>query len=98
MSSYSIRKGAVIDLENIWLYSYDEWGRSQADSYLEALLSRFDWLSNNPLIGKNRSDVKQGYYCFPEGMHLVFYTLSECGIDIIGIPHQTMDVENYFNE
>ena len=90
--SYSLRALAQEDLEEIWLYTYEEWGDDQADKYLDLLFSRFTWLAENPLLGKKRDDIKAGYYCFPEGMHLVFYTLTKKGIDIIGIPHQSMDV------
>lgn len=95
--SYSLRKQAEIDLESIWLYSYQEWGVEQADQYLRSLISRFSWLSENPQLGKHRPDIKSGYYCFPEGMHLVFYKILDDGIDIIGVPHQSMDVEGYFD-
>ena len=68
----------------------------QADKYLDSLFSRFNWLAENPYTGKDREDIKNGYYCFPEGMHLVFYTMEEYGIDIIGIPHQNMVVIGHF--
>ena len=93
--SYSLRALAQEDLEEIWLYTYEEWGDDQADKYLDLLFSRFTWLAENPLLGKKRDDIKAGYYCFPEGMHRVFYTLTKNGIDIIGIPHQSMDVINH---
>ena len=56
------------------------------------------WLSENPLIGKPRTDIKPGYYSFPEGRHVIFYTLTSYGIDVIGIPHQRMDVAGYLDE
>ena len=90
--TYSIRALARADLEEIWIFTFEEWGLEQADKYVNSLFSRFEWLSRNPYIGKDREDIKNGYYCFPEGMHLVFYTMTEYGIDIIGIPHQNMDV------
>jgi len=89
---YSIRQLAEDDLERIWLYSNEEWGIEQADKYIRLLVSRFTWISENPLLGKKRNDVKPGYYCFPEGMHLIFYIIGKTGIDIIGIPHQNMDI------
>jgi len=46
-------------------------------------------------MGKPRDDVKEGYYCFPEGMHLIFYTLKNKQVDIIGIPYQQMDIVEY---
>ena len=91
-ASYSIRKLAEDDLERIWLYTNEEWDIEQADKYIRLLVSRFTWISENPLLGKKRDDVKPGYYCFPEGMHLIFYMITKTGIDIIGIPHQSMDV------
>jgi hypothetical protein len=30
-------------------------------------------------------------------MHLVFYKMTDTGIDIIGIPHQNMDTEHHFD-
>ena len=94
--SYSIRALARADLEEIWLFTFEEWGPEQANKYLESLFSICVWLSENPYSGKNREDLKKGYYCFPEVMHLVFYTMTEYGIDIIGIPHQNMDVISHF--
>ena len=95
-STYSIRALARTDLEEIWLFTFEEWGLEQTDKYLNSLFSRFEWLSRNPYTGKDREDIKNGYYCFPEGMHLVFYTMTEYGIDIIDIPHQNMDVGGHF--
>ena len=96
-ADYSLRHQAQNDLESIWLYSYQEWGVDQADKYVRSLLSRFTWLSENPNLGKHRADIKSGYYCFPEGMHLAFYKITRDGIDIIGIPHESMDIITHFD-
>ena len=87
MAVYTLRKLAENDLEEIWSYTYEEWGLAQADSYLQSLISRFDWLADSPYSGRKRDDIKTGYYCFPEGMHLIFYTIHNDQIDIIGVPH-----------
>ena len=92
---YRIRALAQSDLESIWLYTLEQWGADQASTYLEAIIQRFDWLVDNPLLGKQRDDIKKGYYCFPEGMHLIFYTIKDSQIEIIGIPHQSMDIIDY---
>lgn len=100
ITKYRIRAFAKADLEAIWLYTCEQWGVAQADTYIQALIQRFDWLAKNPTLGKSRDDIKQGYFCFPEGMYLVFYILNEQGIknkqvEIIGIPHQQMDIIEY---
>ena len=93
--TYNLRSLAQDDLESIWLYTYQQWGVTQADTYLAALIKRFDCLAENPTMGKPRDDVKPGYYRFPEGLHLIFYTLKDTHIEIIGIPHQRMDIDEY---
>ncbi|MFV1998678.1 MAG: type II toxin-antitoxin system RelE/ParE family toxin [Acidiferrobacterales bacterium] len=93
----SLRQQAQDDLESIWVYSNQEWGAEQADKYIRSLLSRFTWLSENPQLGKQRAEIKPGYYCFPEGMHLIFYKIARDGIEIIGIPHQSMDFITHFD-
>ena len=90
--SYRIRQLAENDLEQIWLYSFHEWGLEQADRYIRLMIGRFSWLAENPQLGRRRDDIKPGYYGFPEGRHVIFYTITENGIDIIGIPHQRMDI------
>lgn len=95
INSYRIRSLAQADLESIWLYTLEQWRVDLANTYLEAIIKRFDWLVENPLLGKNRHDIKEGYYCFPEGMHIIFYVLKDIQIEIIGIPHQSMDIVEY---
>jgi len=41
--------------------------------------------------------IKDGYYSYPQGSHVIFYLVREGGIDIIGIPHQRKDVMTYFS-
>lgn len=80
------------------MYTVDVWGEHQADEYIKALFSRFGWLANQPKIGRHRKDIAKGYYCFEQGQHLVFYQILGNDIAIIGIPHQSMDIENFFEE
>ncbi len=84
----------------IWLYICEQWVVKQSDIYLNALIQRFEWLADNPASGKPRDDIKQGYFCIPESMCLVFYVLNEQGlknsqVEIISILHQQMDITEY---
>ncbi len=97
MPDFRITPRARDDLINIARYTLRIWGRQQRDVYLRNLDERFQWLAENPRLGKSRPDVQEGYYSFPQGSHLVFYIVRDNGIDIIGIPHQNMDILNYFN-
>ena len=96
MASYRLRSLARNDLEIISDYTLEQWGLQQAERYFEALFNCFDDLAGNPEMGKQRDDVIPGLRSFPQGRHIVFYEIDHTGIEIIGIVHQSADVEAYF--
>lgn len=75
---------------------YSSGGKNQRNIYLKQLEARFEWLLVNPLLGKHRTDIQEGFYSFPQGEHVVFYLIRSEGIDIIGVPHKEMDILGYF--
>ncbi|WP_102796937.1 type II toxin-antitoxin system RelE/ParE family toxin [Bowmanella denitrificans] len=96
-NSFQITPRAKGDLYDAWLYTLETWGEHQADTYIQALFSRFAWLAEQPSAGRHRTDIAKGYYCFAQGQHLVFYQILQTDIAIIGVPHQSMDIEHYFD-
>jgi toxin ParE1/3/4 len=93
---YILRELAEQDLQDIWLYTFNEWDIERADTYLTSLMNRFEWLCGQPGSGRKRDDVKEGYFSFPEGEHVIFYTMTDGIVDIIGIPHHSMDIVSHF--
>ena len=85
-------------LKNIGRYTGQTWGKPQRNLYLRSLETRFKWLAANPLLGRHRTEICEGYYSFPEVKHVVFYLIGSETIDIIGIPHKDMDTISYFSE
>jgi len=95
MPGFRVTPRAQDDLKNIGRYTERQWGKTQRNAYLKALEKRFGWLAENPQLGKQRTDVAESYYSFPQGEHVVFYLIGDKG-DIIGIPHKEMDIITYF--
>lgn len=95
--TYRITPRALQDLQNIGRYTQEKWGREQRNKYLRALEKRFEWLAKNPHMGSPRPEIQKGYFSYIQGSHLIFYLKREDGIDIIGIPHQCMDIERLFS-
>jgi len=96
MAKYRVTPKARDDLKNIGRYTEQHWGKAQRDRYLKNLEKRFSWLAESPRLGKYRTEISDGYYSFPQGKHVVFYLISNEGIDIIGVPHKDMDIISYF--
>ena len=91
MSHFKITPAAYEDLKEISRYTQNKWGVKKRNLYLAALNSRFNWLSENPEIGKCRDDIKDGYLSYPEGKNVIFYRVRMNHIEILAILHQNMD-------
>ncbi|MDP2715412.1 type II toxin-antitoxin system RelE/ParE family toxin [Rheinheimera sp.] len=91
---YKLRQHAKDDLEQIWLYSAEQWGKAQAARYLSQLFRSLNQLAQNPALGIKRDDVRAGYFSFSVLQHRVFYLQDVRGIDVVAIIHQRMDVKS----
>ena len=96
--SFRLTPRAYDDLRNIARFTRQQWGDAQREKYMRALDDRFHRLAEQPRSGKHRPDIADGYYCFPQGSHLIFYLIGKDVIDIIGVQHKQMDVPAYFGE
>lgn len=96
MSAFRLTPRALRDLDQIADYTLAQWGDSQAETYLNALANRFEWLSKNPNAGRARDDIGEGYRSYRQGSHLIFYIVEQSVVAIIGIPHGSMDIEVFF--
>ena len=96
MADFRLTPRALADLDAIAEYTLGRWGRKQAEIYLGALVDRMKRLAGSPELGRNRDDIAPGYRCFPEGRHLIFYVVADGRISVIGVPHQSMDVDSHF--
>ena len=98
MAKFLLTPQALADLDAVAEYTLGRWGRQQVKIYLTALTDRMEWLAESPDLGKSRDEIAPGYRSFPEGSHLIFYIPEDGHISIIGVPHQSMDVDKHFGE
>ncbi|MET3731982.1 type II toxin-antitoxin system RelE/ParE family toxin [Moheibacter stercoris] len=97
---FKISNEAQIDLENIWLYTFETWSKEQADRYFNLIFEEIEYLTQFPTSGKDYNHVRKGYYRAKVKSHFIFYRLNskENVIEIIRISHQQMDIENRLND
>lgn len=98
MARYLLSESARQDILSIHDYTLETWGAPQAGKYLSQLKQRLEWLAGNPALGKHRDEVKDGYLSFPEGRHVIFYRLGKDCIEVIGIVHQSEDIDTHFSD
>ena len=95
---YRLTRRAESDLESIADYTLRQWGRPQMTAYVTTLIERFNWLAENPGVGRARPEVFPGLRSFREGSHIVFYRERDAVIEIVGVPHMSMDIYAYFQK
>ena len=93
---YILSEIADKDLEDIFDYTFDEFGFDQAEKYLLEIEEIFQNLIINPQIGKKRDEIKQGLYSFPKDNHIIFYRILDNHIRIVRVLHGRRDVPKYF--
>tara|TARA_Y100000588_G_scaffold327712_1_gene362876 strand:+ start:108 stop:413 length:306 start_codon:yes stop_codon:yes gene_type:complete len=91
-NSYRLSPSARDDLEGLWLYTYQNWSRQQADAYHADIIEAFEKLAKNPKIGRSVDYLRRGYLRYSIGSHYIFYQQKSTGmIEIIRVLHQRMD-------
>lgn len=97
---YKISNEALNDLENIWLYTLENWSLRQADRYITLIINEIEYLSVYPNAGKDYGHIRKGYFQSKIKSHLIFYrvNLREDSIEVIRILHQKMDIDNRLDD
>jgi toxin ParE1/3/4 len=89
---------AIVDLEEIWLYTFETWSLEQADRYHELIIKEIKFLASRPKYGKDHSHLRKGYRSCKVKSHIIFYKYSGTEIEIIRILHENMDIPNQLND
>lgn len=93
MDSFRLLPEAENDLESIWRYTAKNWGVDQAHAYLDGLVDIFKLLFENPQMCRERTEFAPPVHIHHHAHHLVVFILSEVGIDIVRILHESIDVD-----
>lgn len=91
MSGYVLSPRAQADLDEIWDYTERNWGKEQAEAYIRLIGAAVQARAASPERGKACDDVRKGYRKYPAGSHMIFFRLSDGGIDVVRILHRRMD-------
>ena len=90
--AYRFSPQAERDLEEIWLYTFENWSAEQADRYHNQIMAAIEGLAGGSKQGRAIDDIRPGYRKLAVASHFLFYRIADAGmIDIIRILHQRMN-------
>ncbi|MGA1097090.1 MAG: type II toxin-antitoxin system RelE/ParE family toxin [Burkholderiaceae bacterium] len=91
MAEYRLTPAAEQDLESIWIYTAKEWGLDQASRYFDSLIAAFEKLAIFPQAAPACDFIKPGYRRCPVERHTIYFRVTDYGIAVIRVLHQSMD-------
>lgn len=89
---FRFTRPAIRDLAEIGRYSRDTWGEQQARRYQAAMTTRLEWLCHNRSLWRDRPEIFDGVYTYPEQHHVIVFRNCDVGIEILRILHRRMDL------
>ena len=87
-----LRPRARCDLTDIWLYTADQWGAAQADSYTAAINREIESALAFPHIGSPVEGLPQDYRKLISGKHRIIYRSSAAELIVVRIIHERQDL------
>ncbi|OYQ39565.1 type II toxin-antitoxin system RelE/ParE family toxin [Flavobacterium aurantiibacter] len=99
MAKVVFRQEAINDLNEVWVYTFDECSEKQADKYYSALEFACTQIGKNPELGKKYDRISKNLLGLRTGKHIIFYqVISNDRIEVVRILHEGMDLKNRFDE
>jgi toxin ParE1/3/4 len=60
--NYTLSNLASVDLENIWLYTVENWSLEQADRYLNLIFDEIEYVCLKPNSGSDFGKIRKGFF------------------------------------
>ena len=99
MAEYIISEKALEDLNNIWIYTAENWSIEQANRYYNLIVDEIEYVSENFEETKDFGDIRKNYKFSKVKSHLVFYKKTEnTEMEVVRILHERMDIKNRIND
>lgn len=91
MYQYLLSSQAQQSLIQISQYTLENLGQQQKKSYLKMLRDQMRAAAKNHEKGRERSEIKVGYYSVQAEKHHIHYRIRNTYIEIIDVLHQSME-------
>lgn len=93
MKNIDIQPLAEADLEKAWRDTFERWGATQADAYIDQLCDRLQLLVEQPNLGRACEELRTGYRRILIGSHVVFYRIDGDLVVVVRVLHEKVDFD-----
>ncbi|UQD56537.1 type II toxin-antitoxin system RelE/ParE family toxin [Flavobacterium sp. K5-23] len=99
MSEYIISEKALEDINNIWIYTAENWSVEQANRYYNLIIDEIEYIVDNFEMGRDFGKIKKSYKYSKVKSHLIFFRKDKTNvIEVVRVLCERMDIENRLAE
>ena len=95
MADFRLTQQAKADLDDIAVYTLENWGVQQALRYVDSLEQCCHLLANRPNVGATASDLAPDLRRHAHRAHVVYYLPEKNGVLIVRMLHERMDAPRH---
>ena len=94
MSKYVIFKPANETLDEVWRYSFDNWGQKKAEEYIEGLFATMQKAASREILwrGLREQTHLDAYFVKYQRHYLFFRELEDDLIGVVSIIHERRNI------
>ncbi|MCL6462758.1 MAG: type II toxin-antitoxin system RelE/ParE family toxin [Flavobacterium micromati] len=99
MSEYIISEKAIEDINNIWIYTAENWSVEQADRYYNLIYDEIEYIVKDFEMARDFGKIRKSYKYSKVKSHLIFFKKDEMNeIEVVRVLHERMDIVNRLAE
>jgi toxin ParE1/3/4 len=99
MSEYIISEKALEDINNVWIYTAENWSVEQADRYYNLIIDEIEYIVDNLNMARDFGKIRKSYRYLKVKSHLIFFKKDKTNeIEVVRVLHERMDIENRLAE
>jgi len=99
MPEYIISEKALEDINNIWIYTAENWSVQQADRYYNLIIDEIEYTVDYLDMARDFGKIRKSYRYSKVKSHLIFFKKDRANeIEVVRILHERMDIENQLAE
>lgn len=99
MPAYIISEKALEDINNIWIYTAENWTVKQADRYYNLIIDEIEYIVDNLDMARDFGEIRKSYRYSKVKSHLIFFKKDKTNeIEVVRILHERMNIENRLAE
>jgi toxin ParE1/3/4 len=99
MTEYVISEKAIEDINNIWIFTAENWSVEQADRYYNLIFDEIEYIVRNFEMARDFGKIRKSYKYSKVKAHLIFFKKNKTNeIEIVRVLHERMEIENRLSE